>query len=48
MKNNKKIISELLWGILLFVMIFFNLNFIQDCLLVIILIIVTEIINPSK
>ncbi len=48
MKNNKKIISELLWGILLFVMIFFNLNIIQDCLLVIILIIVTEIINPSK
>ncbi len=48
MKNNKKIISELLWGILLFVMIFFNLNLIQDCLLVIILIIVTEIINPSK
>ncbi len=48
MKNNKNIISELLWGILLFVMIFFNLNLIQDCLLVIILIIVTEIINPSK
>jgi len=48
MKNNKKIISELLWGILLFVIIFFNLNLIQDCLLVIILIIVTEIINPSK
>lgn len=48
MKNNKKIISELLWGILLFVMIFFNLNLIQDCLLVIILIIVTEILNPSK
>lgn len=48
MKNNKNIISELLWGILLFVMIFFNLNLIQDCLLVIILIIVTEILNPSK